>query len=121
MGFASESNISDKMRCKENFTKRDAVKLEKIFGKPADYLLKREPYENPAKAHRDDSPYKNLLNKLEARHMSYRDLAKLLGTSHSVVAYKIRGERNFTVKDKAKLEEIFSKPIKYLLERDTDN
>ena len=113
----SYPTISAKMLGRLNFTERDAIKLEKIFGKPADYLLKRELYENTAKAHRDDSPYKNLLNELDARHMSYRALAKLLSTSHSVVACKMRGERNFTVKDKAKLEEIFGKPIEYLLKR----
>lgn len=111
----SYPSISAKMREKLKFTERDKPKLEKIFGKPADYLLKRELYENPAKARREDSPYKNLLNELKARHMSYRDLAKLLGVSHSNIACKMRGERNFTVKDKAKLEEIFGKPIEYLL------
>ena len=112
------SSIVRKMRGERNFTVKDKAKLVEIFGKPIEYLLKREPYENPAKARREDSPYKNLLKELDARHMSYRDLAKLLGVSHSNVACKMRGERNFTVKDKAKLIEIFGKPIEYLLARD---
>ena len=38
----SRVNISSKMLDQLNFTTRDKIKLEEIFGKPADYLLQRD-------------------------------------------------------------------------------
>ena len=38
----SESNISLKIRGKQNFTKEQIAKLEEIFGLPAEYLLQRD-------------------------------------------------------------------------------
>lgn len=66
---------------------------------------------------RGKSPYKNLIAELDAHQLSYAMLAQLLGLSASNLARKIRGERNFTDKDKAKLEEIFGKSAEYLLQR----
>lgn len=66
------------------------------------------------------SPYKNLLNELDARQLTYAALAKILGLTISTVAYKMRGQVRFKERDKAKLEEIFGKPIEYLLARDGD-
>ena len=64
------------------------------------------------------SLFKNLLRELDARKMSYAALAKLLGLSQVNISRKMRGERNFTERDKVKLVEIFGKPIEYLLARD---
>ena len=64
------------------------------------------------------SPYKNLIAELDARQMSYADLAKLMGLEKKSLARKIRGVRSFTDSDQKKLAEIFDKPIEYLLERD---
>lgn len=66
------------------------------------------------------TPYKNLLDELNQRGFSYGNLAKILGVSVSSVSLKMRGKQNFTDKDKAKLVEIFGKPIEYLLQRDED-
>ena len=118
MGLSYPS-ISSKMLGRLNFTDKDAAKLQEIFGKPSEYLLKQEICSEIKKAQREDSPYKNLLNELDQRDISYRGLAKLLGVSHASAARKMRGERNFTCKDKAKLVEIFGKPIDYLLQRET--
>ena len=73
---------------------------------------------NISAANRTYSPYKNLLAELEARQMSYAALARLLGLSAGKVSMRMRCERNFTARDKAKLVEIFGKPIEYLLARD---
>jgi len=40
-----------------------------------------------------------------------------MGLAKNTLAPKMRVERNFTIKDKIKLLEIFDKPIEYLLER----
>ena len=71
-------------------------------------------------AKRDDSSYKNLIAELDAHQLSYRQLSKLLGLSQGCVSRKMRGVRKFTACDKIKLEEIFGKPVEYLLERDDD-
>ena len=111
------TSVSAKMLGRLNFTARDAAKLEEIFGKPAEYLLERQDCTERIKAQGKDSPYKNLLNELDAHNLSYRRLAELLDVSHTSVARKMRGERNFTARDAAKLEEIFGKGAEYLLER----
>lgn len=77
---------------------------------------------NSTRAHlsairRGNSPYKNLIAEMDAHQLSHAMLAQLLGLSREAVSMKIRGERNFTDKDKAKLEEIFGKPAAYLLQR----
>ena len=67
-------------------------------------------------SHRSDSPFKNLLREIDAHHLTYTTLAKLMGLARISVSAKMRGKRNFTEDDKAKLVEIFGKPIEYLLE-----
>ena len=68
---------------------------------------------------RKESPYKNLLAEMDARQITYHGLATLLGLSgHVSVSRKMRGERNFTAEQIAKLAEIFGKPVDYLLARD---
>ena len=115
MGLTLDT-IRLKLNGKRKFTDKDKAKLESIFGKSAEYLLKRdENCAEPAKARREDSPYKNLLKELDARNISYRRFAELLGLSQTSVARKIRGERNFTIENKIKFTEIFGKPIEYLL------
>ena len=70
-------------------------------------------------ARRTYSPFKNLLAELDARKLSYTDLAKLMGFATTAsISEKLRCERNFTERDKVKLVEIFGKPIEYLLARD---
>ena len=111
------TSVSYKMIGRYNFTDEDKTKLEKIFGLSADYLLQIDkPITTlPKKMYR--TPYKNLLNELNKRGFSYCNLADFLGISISSVSLKMRGKQNFTAKDKAKLEEIFKKPISYLLHR----
>ena len=70
---------------------------------------------NIVKAQRGDSPYKNLLSELDTRHLSYKRLAKLFGVASQNISRKMLGQRNFTARDKAKLAEIFGKPIEYLM------
>ena len=120
LGYASISNISDKMRCRKNFTERDKVRLVEIFKREIEYLLARDETTIVAKAPAPKrySPYKNLVAELDARQMSYTALAKLLDLSQSAVSFKMLGERNFTERDKVKLVEIFKREIEYLLARD---
>ena len=44
MGISQQS-VSAKMRCEQKFTTKDISKLVEIFGKPADYLMKRDDTE----------------------------------------------------------------------------
>ncbi|MBR1647528.1 MAG: hypothetical protein IJ685_12240 [Selenomonadaceae bacterium] len=55
---------------------------------------------------------------MDKRELTYKELAKFLSLSLTVVSMKLRGECNFTAKDKAKLFEIFGKPVDYLLFKD---
>lgn len=71
-----------------------------------------------SEANRGYSVFKNLLRELDAHKLSYRRLAKLMGLSYPSVSAKMLGRLRFTERDKAKLVEIFGKPIEYLLERD---
>lgn len=71
-------------------------------------------------AQRGYSPYKNLIAELDAHKFSYHHLAALLNLSQASVSMKISGKRNFTARDKIKLEEIFGKPAEYLLQRDDE-
>ncbi len=121
LGFASMSNLSDKMRCRKNFTERDKVRLVEIFGKPIEYLLARdeEPIVTKTSTPKHGySPYKNLLAELDAQQLSYAKLAQLLGLSYTSVSSKMSGQISFTERDKVKLVEIFGKAIEYLLARD---
>ena len=60
----------------------------------------------------------NLIAELDAHQLSYKALERLMEVTKSTIARKIRGEYNFTEDNKAKLAEIFGKPIEYLLQRD---
>ena len=69
-------------------------------------------------AQRGYSPYKNLLNEIDARQFSYTSLAKLMGIAGMTVSGKMRCKQNFNADEIKKLEEIFGKPAEYLLKRD---
>ena len=123
------ATVSDKMRGKLNFTAKDIAKLVEIFDKPTEYLLERddglsaiiseeEKSVKKSKAQRSNSPYKNLINELDVRQLSYKGLAKLMGLEPTSLSRKMRNEYNFTAKDIAKLVEIFDKPAEYLMKRD---
>ena len=67
---------------------------------------------------RQKSPFKNLLSEMDKVHISYRELAKILGLSSSGASYRMRGKYKFTTNDIDKLVEIFNKPAEYLMQRD---
>ena len=69
-------------------------------------------------AQRGETPYKNLLNAIIDRQLTYGALAKLLGISQRSVSRKMRGIHGFTAKDIAKLVEIFGLSAEYLMARD---
>lgn len=110
-------NISRKMLGKRNFTDADRAKLEEIFNKPSEYLLQREDDKEIKRKDRRKSPFKNLLSELDNQSLTYSSLAESLGLSYNSIYGKMRGKTCFTDADKAKLVEIFGKPIEYLLER----
>ena len=117
--------VDCKLRGKIRFTDKDKVKLVEIFDKPIEWLLtseiplyfgtRREIQMKNSAAHRKTCLFPNLTAEMNKRQLTYKALAKLLDLSLTVVSLKLRGERNFTDKDKAKLVEIFDKPIEYLL------
>lgn len=108
--------LPPKIRGIADFTAVEVIKLEKIFGLPAEYLMARDDGQifSPSK----NSPFKNLLIEMDKHKITYRKLAEILGLSESMASFKMSGKRNFTKKDIAKLEEIFGLPAEYLLQRD---
>ncbi len=87
---------------------------EALKGKP--FTVER--CANISAAKRKESLYPNLMTELVEYNLSYAALGKLLNLASSIVSRKMRGQKNFTARDKEKLEEIFGKPAEYLLERD---
>lgn len=69
---------------------------------------------------RGETPFKNLLNEIDNRQLTYADISKFLGIQSSTVSEKMHGRVNFTENDKTKLAEFFNKPIDYLFQRDDD-
>lgn len=69
---------------------------------------------------RGETPFKNLLNEIDNRQLTYTDISKILGICSATVSEKMHGRRNFTENDKTKLAEFFNKPIDYLFKRDDD-
>ena len=139
----SQSSISAKMLDLQQFMQKDVDKLVEFFGLPAEYLFERadglpliltsrggekNPFfgkhhteENRMKfseMNRGESPYKNLLNEMDKRQISYVNLAELLNVSQPNISRKMTGVRNFTAKDIVKLIEIFGLPAEYLMARD---
>ena len=69
-------------------------------------------------AHRSKTSYKNLIAEMNQHCLSYAGLAKILVITKAAISAKMRGKKNFTAEQVAKLEEIFGKPAEYLLARD---
>lgn len=67
---------------------------------------------------RGETLFKNLQNEMDARQLSYTALAKLINLSQPAISDKMRGKRNFTAEQIAKLVEIFDRPAEYLMARD---
>ena len=67
---------------------------------------------------RGTTPYKNLINEIEKRHLKYFEVAELLGLSASNFKNKLHGRCHFTDKDIDKLVEFFGLPAEYLMVRD---
>ena len=111
--------ISEKMHGNRNFTTRDKIMFEKIFCKPAEYLLQRDDGKN-SMSNRGSSPYENLLNEIYKHKLKYGEIAELLGMAQATFSCRMHGKLKFTERDKKKLAEIFGKPVEYLFERDDD-
>jgi group I intron endonuclease len=114
----SQQVISDKMHGKQNFTSEQVAKLVEIFGKPADYLMKRDDEEVFLSKKDSKTPFKNLLAEIYSRQLNYTSLGELLNLSQQAISYKMRDKQNFTSEQVAKLVEIFGKPADYLMKRD---
>ena len=116
LGLAQMTS-SERMRGIKIFKAVEVIKLVEFFGKPAEYLFARDdgiPF-SPSK----NSSFKNLLMEMDKRKITYRALAKLLSLKNETsISNKMSGRDNFTAKDKAKLVEIFGKPVEYLMVRD---
>lgn len=122
----SSVNFSNKMNGRYNFTEKDIERLVVIFNFPAEYLMMRtdglsatisktESFAKISAVKRGYSPYKNLLNELDKRQLTYRGLSKLTGICKSSLPLKMRDKVKFTADEIAKLAEIFDKPIEYLM------
>lgn len=110
----THSTLFSKMRGELKFTEIEAAKLVEFFNKPAEYLLARDDG-LPARLSRNhQTPFKNLLNAIIEQGFSYTSLAELMRLAQQTFSSKMRCKKNFTAKDKAKLVEIFNKPIEYL-------
>ena len=139
----TQAAFSMKMRDFQYFMDKDVEKLVAFFNLPVEYLLARADglpliltsrggEKNPffGKHHTDEArmtfsennrgetPYKNLLAEMDKRHISYRNLAKLLDMGYASISRKISGKRKFTYYEQARLAEIFGMPIEYLLARE---
>ena len=114
-----KTSISAKMRGERNFTESQVAKLVEFFGKSAEFLLARDDKSPTILSKHFRTPYRNLLGEMEKKKLSYSKLAILLGfNGHDSISVKMRGKGNFTAKDKAKLVEIFDKPIEYLMSKE---
>ena len=95
-------SVSDKIHGKVRFTDEDITKLVEIFSKPAEYLMARtdglsattsktESFAKISAVKRGYSPYKNLLNEIAERQITYRGLSKLTGICKSSLPLKMSG------------------------------
>lgn len=107
--------FSEKMCGNQNFTMSQIDKFVEFFELPAEYLMARDDGVPTTVSKLHKTPYKNLLKEMEKHNLDYKALAKILGFAKQNVSARMRGKQNFTAKDKAKLVEIFNKPIEYLL------
>ena len=90
----------------------------KRLGKNIGHKVSKETCAKIGASNRKVVLYKNLLEELMKRQLTYSALDRLLGLSLGSIGRKMRGKTKFTDKDKAKLIEIFGLPIEYLLWRD---
>lgn len=67
---------------------------------------------------RGKTPYKNLVNEMDSRRLTYKALGEMLGLSKSSINRRMCGKKNFTASQIAKLVEIFQKPAEYLMARE---
>lgn len=67
---------------------------------------------------RGNSPFKNLLNAINGRQLTYRKLAESMGLAHQSISRKMSCKRKFTETEWKKLSEILSLPVEYLMKRD---
>ena len=116
----SQVNISRKMRGERNFTRKDIAKLVEIFGLSAEYLLERDDGVIMPLSNRGKTIFKNLLNELQKRKMTYTELGELLGLSHQSISEKMSGKKRFTEAQWKKISEILGKPVEYLMARTND-
>ena len=97
----------------KQFTPERCAKIRAAhMGKP----LSAEHRAKIAATSRGNNPFKNLLNEIESRQLTYKALSKLIDMPLSSLSYKMQGVRKFTEYDKVKLEKFFGKPADYLLE-----
>ena len=117
----SRAKIGAKNRGKKHTEETRAKKSASKLGEKNHFYGKHHKKETCVKLsviNRGDSPYKNLVKEMDRRQLTHTALAKLMGLIRRSVSRKIKGEYNFNANDKAKLVEIFGKPIEYLLARD---
>lgn len=101
------------------------------YGKPAPNRGKKHTEATKAKmrgkrhcnfgkpsSRRGKSLFPNLIAEMDMREILYPTLASLLGMSLSAFSMKMRGQRNFTEKNKEALVKILGKPIEYLFAGD---
>lgn len=123
----SSVNFSNKMNGRCYFTNKDKANLIKIFNLPAEYLMARDnglPATTSATkgfvkisvGKRGYSPYKNLLNEMNKRQLTYRGLSKLTGICKSSLPLKMSGKVKFRADEIVKLVEVFCLPAEYLFQ-----
>jgi len=65
-----------------------------------------------------DTPFKNLLEEMDKRQLTYKDLAEILGVARMTLPEKMRGIKGFKAIEVIKLVEFFGLPAEYLMARD---
>ena len=65
---------------------------------------------------RGKTPYKNLLNEMIQRQLTYKAFGELIGASQTSIGGKMRGERVFTEENITKMVAFFGLPAEYLME-----
>lgn len=127
LGLSTPAPFSNKMLGRYNFTAKDIDKLVEIFNLPAEYLMARtdglhatvsdaEWRVKVFAGKRGYSPFKNLLNELDKRQITYRGLSKLTEICKSSIPLKINGKVKFRADEIANLVEIFCLPAEYLFQ-----
>lgn len=127
LGLSTSAPFSNKILGRYNFTDKDIDKLVEIFNLPAEYLMARtdslpatssnaEWRVKVSAGKRGYSPFKNLLNELDKRQITYRGLSKLTGICKSSIPLKMSGKVKFRSDEIAKLANHFCLPAEYLFQ-----